>query len=433
MLLRNWGQQPGISNHDLLHRVCAPCALVLDDEARLVLADPLHFLTPDDKSSSDLARRWFTKLYRRVTFSRPLQIPLEARTESDIDTCTSLFPILFDTPAFVDTTSVPGTFVYLHEDLQSANVSLGGDRVRCLTDILCRRRVSCDAGNVSGDTVRRPVEPGVGRAISTTEVCVPSIPALRDYTVLGAGLTPFSEGGYVEIGRTIDGKASLVRAWHRKNCAERLEAHRCRTGRVLAIIRLSDETIDMPDGSLSPAALVVRGFRCSWRVKQLDPLICLLHSIQHTPLIYDYLLSSIREMRNTQTSLEYDEHLARQLEAQLASQESLRDLLREPLHSHSSVRRVRLMLIEEYGALLVKLAKRRLATELGLPENDDSAYLNWFSESLGFQLRQWRHLRFLHDYHHPGVSRWSPGHLYTLGENPERAGDRGRQRLERPS
>jgi hypothetical protein len=122
-------------------------------------------------------------------------------------------------------------------------------------------------------------------------------------------------------------------------------------------------------------------------------------------------------MTDIGTSLENGEHLARQLEAQLASQESLRALLRESLRSDTSVRRVRLKLIEEYGPLLIKVASRRLAAELGMPEGDDSEYLSWFSESLGFQLRQWRHLRFLHDYHHPGVSRWSPGHLYTLGEN----------------
>ena len=60
-----------------------------------------------------------------------------------------------------------------------------------------------------------------------------------------------------------------------------------------------------------------------------------------------------------------------------------------------------------------------IVEELGLAceELDDAEYLKWFATALGDQLRKWRHLRFLHDYNHPGTQRWFPGHLYTLGEN----------------
>jgi hypothetical protein len=68
---------------------------------------------------------------------------------------------------------------------------------------------------------------------------------------------------------------------------------------------------------------------------------------------------------------------------------------------------------------MLRPVKARLADELEVEAEEvtDEFYLHWFAASVGSQVAKWRQLRFLHDYHQPGVSRWRPEHLYTLGEN----------------
>lgn len=185
----------------------------------------------------------------------------------------------------------------------------------------------------------------------------------------------------------------------------------------------------MPDATVSAAALIVRAFRCVLRVKQLDPLVCAMHSPQHTPLIAEYLANRARELRHARdgappAALADDEQLAWIAERQPASQASLRELVAMPA-SHgrydwpSLVRRARLDVVEHYAPALVGLARRRLALEwrCDAEEIGDREYLHWFADTLAAQLRTWRQLRFLHDYHHPGFSRWHPGTLFSLGEN----------------
>jgi hypothetical protein len=421
-LLQEWAKQREISSHDLLHLVAAPCALVVDKDT-LLLADPLTLSEHEknrDAKWCQLARIWFDQILKRVSPLVPAVFPSELRLVDD-RTQAPLFPTLFDTPQFINTVSTSSSeFVYLHEDLQPIAPTSISDRTQHLAEILCRQRASDMDETDDGKLDPRMVEPGVGRTFLCDGIQVPSLTEFHDYTVLGIGLTQYSQGGYVQVGREIDGKASLVRAWHRKRCADRLETSGCRAGRVVAIVQLDGDGIKMPDGTTSPPALIVRGFRSVYRVKQLDPLICCLHSIQHTPIIYDYLLHYMREWDGLYlNSLEYDERLAQELEAQLASQESLRLLLDESMNSATTVQRIRLRIIRNYAPLLINIVKNRLAQELGVSDGQigDSQYLGWFSEVLGGQLRTWRYLRFLHDYHHPGVSRWSYAHPYSLVEN----------------
>jgi hypothetical protein len=81
----------------------------------------------------------------------------------------------------------------------------------------------------------------------------------------------------------------------------------------------------------------------------------------------------------------------------------------------------RLALVRLYAPLLLGLARARLAVELGRdPETerpDNRFYAAWFADCLGRQLATFHRLRFLHDYHHPGVARTTPGSLHSLAEN----------------
>jgi len=404
-----------------------------------------------------LVKAWLERVHHLATPPEPMEVPdWMTRGDREISAVASPrgggseattsrlsigareFPKLFGTPVSIQTVPEPNArFVYLDPDLETTVRDEGEDKTTALHRLLCRRRREeppgqehpCDEfDEVRNGTLPRLVEPGVGRACLAPELYLGSAAEIHDFTVLGVGLTQFSEGGYVDIGRKIDGKASLFRAWHRKAIAERLEAHGCRTGRVVGIIEVGGDLIEMPNGKHSPAALLVRGFRCGYRVKQLDPLICCLHSIQHTPLVSAYLADRALEIafaRGTRLGrgLEADEALARAIEMQGPAQESLRALLHQPIDDTDDwatiVARARIEAIEGYAPLLVDVARRRLALELGQAEEDlnDANYLTWFAASCGAQLRVWRRERFLHDYHQPGVSRWQPGHYYTLGEN----------------
>jgi hypothetical protein len=417
--VQKWAGHPQVSNHDLLHRLVAPCALVRSKDGRAVFTDPLdrHF-GPNCEDWLKALRHWLDLLRDLQDTNRPLILPVVSQKRDQPSPIVELFPQLFATSNHIATRVVEdASFFYLHDDLRVVQRTGNSHNSETLRHVLCRvRSLESDSGHLANGSLRA-VEPGVGRAALIEDICMPGMPELHDFTVLGVGLTPFSQGGYVEIGREIDGKASLVRAWHRKECAERLELQGCRTGRVLAIIGLDTEGIEMPDGTLSPSALIVRGFRSAYRVKQLDPLICCLHSIQHTPLVYEYLLESLPVHALQNRFLDGGERLASQLEAQLASQESLRLLVGARDQSPSEMERLRLRAIEDYAPMLLRVARTRLALELGAGDVPELDYLRWFAASVGRQLRKWRDLRFLHDYHHPGVSRWSPGHLYTLGEN----------------
>jgi hypothetical protein len=431
----------------ILHRTLAPCAVIMDG-VHGHLRDPLRNAVDNEDVPiwSETIRDWLQEARARSTMPEPLTIPGRDSLEIPIDdksvprhlprpddapsrgVAPSLLPRLFATPLSIETAAVDVSLHYLDPDLEPTELGTGESRSAALQRILGRRRAA--TVDPEGATQARLVEVGVGRACLVDEVRIPTHPELRDFTVLGVGMTPYSEGGYIEIGRKIDGKAALTRAWHRKALADRLEAEGCRTGRVVAILEVKGEEIEMPDGKVSPAGLITRGFRCAFRVKQLDPLVMCLHSVQHAALVGAYLLERARELRvelelSDQGGLESDDALACAIEAQGASQESLRELLvnsvrmGDRLHWPAVVRQARLGAIDGYAPMLVQTARRRVASDLGASFRDfgEEEYLFWFAHSLGTQLAAWRRLRFLHDYHHPGMARWRPDHLYTLGEN----------------
>ncbi|WP_046867887.1 hypothetical protein [Microvirga massiliensis] len=373
------------------------------------------------------AQAWLLIAHQRASDTEAVSVPSRTTAvgKTEDPSLRPLLPQLFDTPISIETEFIPDAkLVYLDPRLAPTKAE---DSSAEIIQALCRRR--CTTNTASTSLEPRLVEVGVGRACLVDEVKLGGETTYYDYTVLGIGLTPFSEGGYVEIGRKIDGKASLVRALHRKAAAERLEQHGCRAGLVTAIFQLEDDGIEMPDGATSPAALIARAFRCAFRVKQLDPLICCMHSIQHTPLVFDYIERKAKAMKfgcdlNASRTLFDDEALAVALEQQMPSQEALRELLSHSgsyeTHDWTSlIVRARQQAIDDYAPLLVDLAKSRLSAETQASSGtiSDIEYIEWFAGIVGSQLATWRDLRFLHDYHHPGVSRWQPGHLYTLGEN----------------
>jgi hypothetical protein len=271
----------------------------------------------------------------------------------------------------------------------------------------------------------RLVEPGVGRSVLVDHLSVRNRPHLVDFSALGVGTTPFAVGGYANVGRLIDGKAGLKRGWHRRKCAARLEEAGCRAGEVVALIALPNNVINVPHASDIPAGIVVRGFRCVLRVKQLDPIAHFLHSHRYTPAAHALMLHPFwdapgaRREADPLTAWQQQQTLAG-LHA-YAQAASLGQLVIHALTPPADpglgeARRRRLALVRLYAPSLLKLARNRLARELGR-ELDNRAYTMWFARSLGGQLAIFRRLFFLHDYHHPGVTRTTPDTLHSLSEN----------------
>jgi hypothetical protein len=264
----------------------------------------------------------------------------------------------------------------------------------------------------------RLVEPGVGRAVVVDHLALADRPDLMDFTALGVGLTPYSRGGFVDVGRAIDGLAALCRGRHRRTCAERLESAGCRAGAVAAIATLADDTIDVPGIGRIQAAIVVRGFRCVLRVKQLDPIGCFYHSIQHAPLAHDFLTHPLWDR---QAGGPARQSMLMALEAYAAAS-SLAGLVAPPANMDAARARARrLETVRLYAPMVLEMARARLAVELGRdPEAEapgNVEYVQWFAATLGRQFAQFHRLRFLHDYHQPGIGRAAPAWLYTLGEN----------------
>jgi hypothetical protein len=424
----------------LLHRVLAPCVVLVDADGNCTFTDPLRDQCAGTGEGEPLIRRWLRQVLAGTQAPRPVVIPSRARLTSRDPAAPEArgqrtplatvvdpeaFPRLFGTPQQIDTAHVPAaSFSHLDGRLRARGADNGSAQAETLHQRICRVRATAAA---PGALEPRFVEPGVGRACLVADIYLSARDAFHDFTVLGVGLTPFSDGGYVEIGRKIDGKASLVRADHRRVCSERLEAAGCQTGRVVAIAALPGEDIEMPDGTMSPSALVVRGFRCAYRVKQLDPLICCLHSIQHTPLVGAFLAEQAQRLRRhtgaPAGTLEDDDLLADVIERQSPAQDALRALLRMNSADAaggwaSLVHAARIAAIDAWAPQLLGPVGARLALELQLDHDvTTEEYLRWFARCVGSQLATWRRLRFLHDYHQPGVGRWHPGHLYTLGEN----------------
>lgn len=392
----------------LCSRTLAPCGVLLTGDS-FTLIDGFATNHPDREGQEQLLTHWLNMIGTRA-FGAASPIALTS----------SPFPELFETSRYIDTEYEPlAQPLYIDPSLE---VVAAVDDREALHRLVARRRTNRLCANAED---LREVETGVGRACLVQGLRC-HCEDLVDFTVLGIGVTPYSEGGFVEVGRKIDGKATVRRGWHRKNCAERLENAGCRAGRVVAMYEVPGDGVQMLDGTVSPEALIVRGFRSTYRVKNLDPLICSLHSTQHTPLVHAYVAQRAIELHRQRGGQRLSElELAHALSQHDASQESLRLLVQGAApspHDTSAaavVRQVRLDVIASQAPRLMATIFQRLADDLHIASQDvdPEVYLRWFARSCGEQLARWHQLRFLYDYHHPGVSRWSPGHIYTLGEN----------------
>jgi hypothetical protein len=283
----------------------------------------------------------------------------------------------------------------------------------------------------------RFVEPGVGRACLVDFLGVDARSELHDFSVTGIGLTPYSKNGFMEMGSPVTGRAALARAFHRKRCAQRLEEIGCRTAPVLAIIRLPELWVTMPDGSKSPAALIIRGFRTAIRIKQLDPIASFYHSRQHAAGLLSFLHDAGWRPNGISPYTTMNESIATFLDASMLDAQGARfdELARVAKVQNSSNETVvtihgerdkearlrRLQILRAYAPLPLKLCRVRLARELGRnPEHElpsEFEYICWFATSMGCQLGKMREARFLHDYHHEGTSRYTPNWINTLVDN----------------
>jgi hypothetical protein len=277
-------------------------------------------------------------------------------------------------------------------------------------------------GKPSDNIGRRFVEPGVGRSALVDFVRVAGRPELRDFAVTGIGLTQYSAGGFASLGVEINGRAALIRANHRRRCAERLEEAGVRAAPVLAIIELPGDPIIMPDNTRSPAAIVVRGFRTVLRIKQLDPVAPFFHSVEHAATLLPFLEDSRWDPVPTASD---DRELIGYAHLRYgAVAGDLRDITAagpEIDDVFALARARRRQIISSFAPHVLDLARHRLAHELGRdPEREMPTYAEyvlWFAETFGRQFAALRRLRFLHDYHHTGTSRNSPQWVYTLVEN----------------
>jgi hypothetical protein len=262
----------------------------------------------------------------------------------------------------------------------------------------------------------RYVEPGVGRTCLVGALAVTDRPDLVDFSVTGVGLTPYSWDGFVNLGTPVTGRAALARAEHRRRCADRLEAAGCPVAPVLAILEIGDETVRMPDDSISPAVIIVRGFRCVLRVKQLDPVASLYHSVQHAPLLAEAILAAAGGPQSADADVD---DLLIALDQFGPAHDDIRRLLTGGalIGPWESARQMRLRLVHRYAPVLIDLARRRLAALEGADIDDIEVrdYVGFFAASLGATLGRFRQQRFLHDYHHGTDGRPAP--MNTLVEN----------------
>ena len=392
----------------LTSQVLAPCGVLTEGP---FLIDGFASNAPDPAAQQRHIVNWLNT----AVANRTQAVPAVTLTSGP-------FPEMFETSRYIDTEYVSeARALYIDPSLQLDPADQHGQD-RTLARLIARRRSN---RLYAATEDLREIETGVGRAC-LVEGLRAGQADLVDFTVLGIGVTPYSEGGFVEVGRKIDGKATVRRGWHRKDCADRLEDAGCRAGRVLAMYEVPGEGVQMLDGTVSPEALILRAFRSTYRVKNLDPLICALHSTQHTPLVHAYVAERALELHRSRGGHTLDEpELAQALSRWDASQESLRLLVQgeapSPFDTSAAavVRQARLDVIAAQTPPLMEVIFERLAQDLQLPRQDvtPTSYLRWFARCTGRQLARWRQMRFLYDYHHPGVSRWTLGHIYTLGEN----------------
>jgi hypothetical protein len=134
----------------------------------------------------------------------------------------------------------------------------------------------------------------------------------------------------------------------------------------------------------------------------------------------------LRASPNTFESVSCLSEIGEALEYFSVSADDLQRVLALPADLHWSpkigtAQSIRQNYIRQYAPMLAWIARSRIAAELFgelnanlLPLDD---YMMWFAQSLGDQLARMKIMRFLHDYHHVGVSRYSRNWIHTLVEN----------------
>ncbi|WP_186774416.1 protein adenylyltransferase SelO family protein [Chitinophaga pinensis] len=275
----------------------------------------------------------------------------------------------------------------------------------------------------NGGIGKRLIEPGVGRTFLVDLLQLRDGIEYKDFSATGIGLTPYSVNGFVAVGRNPDGKVAVIRAEHRKNLADKLNAIGCRACKVVAIIEMEGEQVQMMDGTFSGRAIMIRAFRNVLRVKQIDPIAGFYHSLQHSARISSMIIEDMADFLGYNTNEpDYQQvnrlsHAAADLESFSAAADDFYKVVKPGTNGYSSrAQHYRQQIIKKYCTSIFDLARKRISSELGgaLSVKD---YLEWFATCLGKQMRLVKEHGFLHDYHHPGVSRYTPNWIYTLVEH----------------
>jgi len=344
----------------------------------------------------------------------------------------SVFPTLRSGHCYTETHfREDSELVFLSANLRGPALSAGKSRLNLTLQQYLARSVTASVSTDHEAYGRRFVEPGVGRGYLVDCVRVEGRPELIDFSVIGAGLTPYSRGGYVNVGRKIDGKVALLRGLRRQRCAERLETIGCRAAPVLAMFRLRDDFIVLGDGQRLEAALVVRGFRSVFRIKQLDPIACFYHSIQASPPLNSFVGDPRWDFEVDRRTLSRAQAAERQAFLIALHRHGVAGVLprigsfgqNSPGASDPEARALqrRFDITCSYAPLVLDVVKQRVAMELGRNPYTEPLtnfeYAVWFARTMGEQLARFRAHRFLHDYHQQGVSRHRPAWLYSLCEN----------------
>ena len=240
----------------------------------------------------------------------------------------------------------------------------------------------------------RFVEPGVGRTYLVDLIHFADAPGYLDFSVTGAGRTPYSAGGLRNIGNHDDGYVPLVRARHRHRMSRMIAAEGGRVPRTGAIITLREHCRHEANGEEIPVALLVRGFRNVLRVKQLDPIANLMLSRSR----WDAIQAKLR------TEAEWVLRSAPSRGPCLCLTPSI-VLGSYPTPKCSASRTCNVLRrrhIRSAAPAIILDARERLAVEaLGEPAAtafSTRQFVMWFSETLGKQLGLLRALRILHDY-----------------------------------
>jgi hypothetical protein len=311
-----------------------------------------------------------------------------------------LYPNLFSEMEKVETLFWPKAFFdYVDPHLKGPMLQNCASLSESLLQFLGRVRTT---DGIQDGLGMRFVEPGIGRTVLVPLLRVEGHPELIDFSALGIGLTPYAEGNFVLKGNEIDGYCSLIKTRHRKRIAEYLREIGCRVPHTCCIIALPGISKVWPDGRTTEAAILVRGAKMNLRVQQLDPL----HGFFHNQKLFAPMMEILRTSNEFLTIELKDGVNGEEILQEACKHLDIRAIAcRDRYENRKSTlalllgRRLRLRYLKDFAPLAIKLAKQRLASELGLDRDiADLEYARWFAETLGTQLALMRDARFLFDY-----------------------------------